>query len=279
MLKRILTIKNAVVSVLAVEMPQYNTITSIEWEVIGKCVQILKIFDEVTTAICAEKTISISKTIIFVTAMKEHVEKMMVQLMDASHLGAQEMAITLKERLISRFHFIDQNTLAAQASFLDPRFKKYAFSDDLSYLKTYEDIKHIINSSELSQQQVVIERHLPSQSSTDIESLLYKCFDEKVQSSAQLQSMSTLSTAELEKYIDEKILDRRENPLRWWKERKHLYPILYQLAMKRLCVLATSVPCERLFSKAGQILTERRNRLSTQKFEKILFLNSNLGLE
>lgn len=95
--------------------------------------------------------------------MKEHVEKMMVELMDPSHLGALEMTIILKERLISRFHLIDENTLAAQASFLDPRFKKYAFSNDVSYLKTYEEIKHIINSSEISQQEVVIKRHLPSQ--------------------------------------------------------------------------------------------------------------------
>lgn len=43
-----------------------------------------------------------------------------------------------------------------------------------------------------------------------------------------------------------------------------------------LSVPATSVPCERIFSKTGQIISERRNRLSHNKVEKIIFLNANL---
>ncbi|XP_017476029.1 PREDICTED: zinc finger BED domain-containing protein 4-like [Rhagoletis zephyria] len=47
------------------------------------------------------------------------------------------------------------------------------------------------------------------------------------------------------------------------------------LAKKYLCALASSVPCERIFSKAGQIVSDRRSRLSEKNTEMLLFLNTN----
>jgi len=51
---------------------------------------------------------------------------------------------------------------------------------------------------------------------------------------------------------------------------------MLNIIKKRLCVLATSVPCERIFSKAGQTISEKRSRLSSKNFEKMIFLNFNL---
>jgi len=81
---------------------------------------------------------------------------------------------------------------------------------------------------------------------------------------------------ELDRYLAEPLLKRTEDPLAWWHERKLLYPRLYLMVCRRLCVVATSVPCERIFSKAGFLLTDRRSRLSADKVEKLLFLNHNL---
>lgn len=81
---------------------------------------------------------------------------------------------------------------------------------------------------------------------------------------------------ELDKYLNEPLLDRKSDPLIWWKDMKRIYPNLFQLALLRLCVPSTSVPCERIFSKAGYTITDRRNRLSTKNTESLLFLNSNI---
>lgn len=40
------------------------------------------------------------------------------------------------------------------------------------------------------------------------------------------------------------------------------YPLISQMANKYLSVIATSFPCECLFSEAGQVVTKRRNQLS-----------------
>jgi hypothetical protein len=68
---------------------------------------------------------------------------------------------------------------------------------------------------------------------------------------------------------------RTSDSLYWWNDRKALYLRLHTVVKKRVCVAATSVPCERIFSKARQILREERSRMKSSKLSKILFLNAN----
>lgn len=49
---------------------------------------------------------------------------------------------------------------------------------------------------------------------------------------------------------------------------------LQKVAIKYLSTVGSSVPCERLFSKAGHIMTESRNRLDGERFSKFVFLSS-----
>ena len=73
---------------------------------------------------------------------------------------------------------------------------------------------------------------------------------------------------EVDKFLQEPLLTRKGNALAWWLERQHVYPSVYELANICLFVAATSVPCERIFSKAGQIVTEKRNRLTGKLVEQ-----------
>jgi hypothetical protein len=65
-----------------------------------------------------------------------------------------------------------------------------------------------------------------------------------------------------------------KNPLAWWKGMTNTYPILAKIALKFLTTVATSVPSERLFSKAGQTVTQQRNRLKGKRLSMLLFLQS-----
>ncbi|XP_046752038.1 E3 SUMO-protein ligase ZBED1-like [Diprion similis] len=69
-------------------------------------------------------------------------------------------------------------------------------------------------------------------------------------------------TFELKQYISQPVIPRAENPLKHWQLLKPSYPNLYRVAMEYFCVVGTSVPCERLFSEAGKVKTDDRNRLS-----------------
>ena len=65
-----------------------------------------------------------------------------------------------------------------------------------------------------------------------------------------------------------------EDPIKLWIDITPTYPKLAKIALKYLPIMATSVPSERLFSKAGENMTARRNRLSGKRLHKQLFLSS-----
>ena len=65
------------------------------------------------------------------------------------------------------------------------------------------------------------------------------------------------------------------SPIVWWKENSSRFKTLAKLARKYLCIPATSVPSERLFSTAGCVVTARRACLDPDNI--LCFLKSNLS--
>ena len=69
------------------------------------------------------------------------------------------------------------------------------------------------------------------------------------------------------------------NPLLWWKKQIGCFPNLAHVAKKYLCVGATSVSSERMFSKSGNILNKKRNKTSPRMANMLVFLNANYHLQ
>ena len=79
---------------------------------------------------------------------------------------------------------------------------------------------------------------------------------------------------EVERYFTESA-DKTADPISWWKARQLLYPNLAKLAKKCLGVPASSVPAERIFSLAGNLVTKKRVQLSAENINLLIFLNKN----
>ena len=75
--------------------------------------------------------------------------------------------------------------------------------------------------------------------------------------------------AELERYLRQPTVPLNHDPLSWWKEHSRLFLILSNIAEKYLCVPATSVPSERVFSAAGLVLNRLRSRLSPEHVDTL----------
>ena len=63
--------------------------------------------------------------------------------------------------------------------------------------------------------------------------------------------------------------------LQWWSQHRSRYPSLVPVVRMLFGVPATSVPSERLFSKAGLVISDRRSRLSPQHAEQQCFMSCN----
>ena len=54
---------------------------------------------------------------------------------------------------------------------------------------------------------------------------------------------------------------------------------LSESAMHFLCIPATSVPSEKLFSKAGELVPYRRSCLKLKTINQVLFFNKNINMQ
>lgn len=98
------------------------------------------------------------------------------------------------------------------------------------------------------------------------------------QPNRQASSMSLHDQAvdEIKKYRDEDPLALNGDPLSWWREHQHAYPLLSNLARNTLCIPGTSVASERVFSTAGDIVSAQRSTLTPEHVDQLLFLNKNM---
>ena len=64
--------------------------------------------------------------------------------------------------------------------------------------------------------------------------------------------------------------------LQWWQSHTSTFPVVAEVARRMLSIPATSVASGRLFSKAGDVITKKRNQLSLSCANRVLFLMENL---
>ena len=81
---------------------------------------------------------------------------------------------------------------------------------------------------------------------------------------------------EIEQFQKEPQLHHDEDALLWWRTNEARFPTLGKLARKYLCVPATSVPSERIFSTAGHVISCRRSSLTPENADMLIFLHKNL---
>jgi hypothetical protein len=65
-------------------------------------------------------------------------------------------------------------------------------------------------------------------------------------------------------------------PLTWWKLNQSKYKMLSEVALRVLCIPATSAPSERVFSVAGLTIAKDRSRLAPQTANELIFLHDAL---
>ena len=176
---------------------------------------------------------------------------------------------------------------------LDPRFKKIPYLTEVErtaiWLQARDELVAIIKDDQDRQ-----EFHKGSQSSHDRphagvpepssppqpkKRKLAKLLGDILETAGhgEVQTEEEIAEAELRRYESEpgETLDCQQS-LQWWKVRSVNYKYLSKLAKKFLCNTATSVPSERIFSNAGNVVSQKRSCLSLQNVNRLVFLYENM---
>jgi len=83
---------------------------------------------------------------------------------------------------------------------------------------------------------------------------------------------------EVSQYLHSTPMDPELTLLLWWKKNQQFFPHLSILARKYLAIPASSVPSERVFSLAGNLVSKKRARTSPSNVDMFIFYRKNMSL-
>jgi hypothetical protein len=280
MLQRFVDLEDAVrstVAMLNVSLPQ---LSPSDWECLKELCKILKPFENATTVISGENYMSASLVIVLTGGLLDVSDNLLKH--DFSQIS-RNVIERLQKGISDRLQNVEYSNTLAVCTFLDPRFKLCVFknkdaAEKVRNFVTSEITKVIANSSTKDDEERVMVSQEPSSNETtcsDSEFSIWNSLDKVYAKSAPSINPRARAIMEVQRYVEDELLNRKNDPLEWWNKSSHLYPHLSKLVITFCCCLGTSVPCERIFSKGGNILSDRRTRLSSNKVKQLLFLNVN----
>ncbi|XP_017471078.1 PREDICTED: zinc finger BED domain-containing protein 4-like [Rhagoletis zephyria] len=239
--------------------------TAQELETITTILEVLKLFEIATKEISGEQFVKVSKVIPIVKTLRAQMRNEMVKNGSNNDI-VNKVKMVLNDQLTIRFKNIEENHIHALSCVLDPRFKNIAFSDPCAYARCLSWLRDMQSHEEVSEAQKdsdveVVESPEKNDFWNHIRTL----------ASGREGGRATQQRESISEYIHCKLLPVNADPLYFWKENKVKYPFLSKTALRYLVIPATSVPSERLVSKAGFTLA-KTSRLAGKRLDKLLFL-------
>uniref|UniRef100_A0AAG5DQS5 HAT C-terminal dimerisation domain-containing protein n=2 Tax=Anopheles atroparvus TaxID=41427 RepID=A0AAG5DQS5_ANOAO len=273
MLERFVLNKKPLLSCLAILNIKTN-LTDRDWETINKALEILKLFKLATEDVSAEKSVTLSKMGVLCRILLDRMLK--IEINGSVEIEISELVNSLIKGIREKYAPYFSNELVQKSILLDPRHKKHGFFDDkLKFRETYDLVLNELKRLLARQNELTTEQTETLPQTTEQSNPLWGDYDAKKRLNVPTTNSTAAAINELGGYLKDQDLGIKEDSLIWWQKNKHAYPNLYEIILRIMCIPATSVPCERIFSKAGNILTDRRNRLTPKKMEEVLFLKYN----
>ncbi|XP_034490592.1 uncharacterized protein LOC117794182 [Drosophila innubila] len=186
------------------------------------------------------------------------------------------MKDAMLESIKKRLSIYEPHTVTRIATILDPRFKKDGFQLNANAEQAASFLENdLVNLGNLDQFEDP--DNLSVEASTTTKDPLFDFLNQRC--ATKKRNVRSDAIIIKRQYLERDIAIQEMDPLLWIKVKQADFPLLKSLMFKYLCIPATSVESERVFSKAGQIVSDRRTRLKEENVNALLFLNKNLSLQ
>ncbi|XP_055997965.1 E3 SUMO-protein ligase ZBED1-like [Ostrea edulis] len=270
-----------------------------ELSIVEKFVKLLSPFEKATTILCADKYPTMHKVLPVITKLLRIVELNDEDLPVIKHIK-QQMQLEMDKRAVSE-------DISVIACMMNP------FTKDLNFAPNDRDrarmlLREMVSVLDVNPVQVKQEKvddkivpalpSLPSMNSQPEEQVSPDGGSEpdtQPRKTKKLKSADTddwlddivitgetkeptenIAYLEVERFFGSKLIDEDQNltVLEWWKKNE-IFPRIALIAKKYLCVPASSVSSERVFSLAGEIVNKKPNRLHHSHVGLLIFFNKN----
>uniref|UniRef100_UPI00398E5619 E3 SUMO-protein ligase ZBED1-like n=1 Tax=Pristiophorus japonicus TaxID=55135 RepID=UPI00398E5619 len=293
MLQRLREQQTAIAAVLLEDSMNYHLMPEAgEWNTIEGLVELLQPFQQAAVMMGGWKypIISTVKPLLHVLLHST----LKVDDSDSQLLGAVKE--TIAKELSDVYQLSPELELFLHsATFLDPRYKKVPF---LLAAQVKQVENHILEEaigllekgkegSARAEGSFALEEPPPKKrmaslqpcGSGSINFMLAEIFGQVGGAAEDQDGWHAQVVEELNNFKSQKVLELGADPLRWWSDRVVLFPTLSKLLQKYWCIPATSIPTERLFGAAGNLVSAKRNQLAPAEVDRLLFLYENTRVD
>ncbi|KAF0745806.1 zinc finger BED domain-containing protein 1-like, partial [Aphis craccivora] len=134
----------------------------------------------------------------------------------------------LKMNLSPRALLIAKQLISTMDARDDPRFKHLPFSN-VSSVKSevIENLTHIIRKKEQTSDQLDINIQQTSLPISDLS--IWSEIDNNVSKFTPLGTAKSRAIVEIQRYMDDVVIARNQDPFKWWKDQRYNYPNLNDL--------------------------------------------------
>ena len=247
---------------------RYLDLNSDQWDLLSQMAVVLKPLQIATTALCKEQNID---TPVVNGLLKCHLKND-----DKDLVALKRFKETVSDELQRRFS-VSPESVAVIAAAVDPRYHQLTF---LSIEKKRE-VHHV-----LQDKVETLYKELDTESEETDSSAVPQAKRRKQSNDSGMSFLLGATTSTQDKHPswkDEFVLFVRvpqlhhdEDALVWWRVNEPRFPTIAKIAKSYLCCPATSVPSERIFSTAGNVITNKRCSLTPDNADMLIFLNKNL---
>ncbi|XP_052263805.1 E3 SUMO-protein ligase ZBED1-like [Dreissena polymorpha] len=193
--------------------------------------------------------------------------------------------------------YADSEPFLIECTMLDPRLKTTTFPSEIEKEEALKVIKEQMTSiinDDARVPDILVEREDENNNSSmayNATDTMDTCKNQSSRHSLGLGDMlnsfitknvppskNDIIDAEVKSYMSEPILEYKEDPLKWWRKKQKTYPVLAQVASRYLVMQGTSVPSERIFSTAGDLVSAHRACLDPENVDMLIFVKTNIKM-
>lgn len=245
---------------LLMDRPEIDRFLVIDFDLLNDVIEVLEPFDQATKDLSYENTPTFHKVLPWFKKLQTH----LIENADDDRI-IRNIKYCLRNNLCNKYTIKPVHKLA---SFLDPKMKKFTNLLNIEEREiVYGEIKNIMKQYKVTVPEII---HTDPNSSIKREKILLQDFFDE-------PSEENIDSADSEfiKYIQYSNFKIDQNILEFWKDKKEVFPRLFEMAKFYLAIPATSTPSERIFSMSGHTLQKRRSQLSGNSIKKLLFVKYN----